>query len=142
MAQISEILALAAAGTIHNTASTVNGSGVTFKQAWREAMVVLDVTAASAAGSDTLDVYIDTSPDGGTTWINVGHFTQVLGNGGTKKFVMSLRADNPGATAVVDVTSNAAAGATRQFGICDRLRYRSTVAGTGSFTFGVKAFMK
>lgn len=144
MSKTSEILTIAAAGTIHAAATTVNGTGVVFKQAWNKALVILDVTAAATASGDTLDIYIDTSPDGGVTWINVGHFTQVLGNGGAKKFVMALGADNPGATAVTDVTSSAAAGATRQYGICDRLRYRSIVASadTPSFTFGIKAFLK
>lgn len=144
MAARSQIITLAAAGTVHAGASTVNGTGVVFREAFREAMIVLDVTAAAAASGDTLDVYIDTSPDGGTSWINVGHFTQVLGNGGAKKFVMALRADNPGASAVTDVTSNASAGVTRQYGITDRLRYRSIVASASapSFTFGITAFLK
>lgn len=144
MSKTSEILTLAAAGTIHAAATTVNGTAAVFKQAWNKALIVLDVTAAATGSGDTLDVYIDTSPDGGVTWINVGHFTQVLGNGGAKKFVMALGADNPGASAVTAVTSDAAAGVTRQYGICDRLRYRSIVASatSPSFTFGIKAFLK
>lgn len=138
----TQIITLAAAGTVHAAATTVTGTGVVFREAYREAMVTLTVSAAATGAGDTLDVFIDTSVDGGTTWLNVGHFTQVLGNGGAKTFVMSLRADNPGASAVADVTSNAAAGATRQFGIGDRLRYRSTVANSGNFTFGIQAFLK
>ena len=144
MAQVSEILTIAAAGTIHAAATTVTGTGVVFKQAWKTALVVLSVTAAATAVGDTFDVYIDTSPDGGTTWLNVGHFTQVLGNGGAKTFTMALSADNPGTSSVTNVTSDCAAGVTRQFGICDRLRYRSVVASASapSFTFGIKAFLK
>jgi hypothetical protein len=127
-------------------AGTVNGTPVKFQHPFREAMILLDVTAAATEADDTLDVYIDTSPDGGTTWINVGHFTQVLGNGGAKKFVMALRADNPGTSAVTNVTSDAAAGATRQYGIADRLRYRGVVVdptgSNASFTYAVTAFLK
>lgn len=119
-------------------------SAVTFKQAWRTAQIVLAVTAAATAVGDTLDVYIDTSPDGGTTWINIGHFTQVLGNGGAKSFVMALGPDNPGASAVTATTSDASAGATRQYGINDRLRSRSVIVSSSapSFTYSVKAYLK
>lgn len=124
-------------------AASATQAGVVFRQPWREATVVLTVSAAATGAGDTLDVFVDTSADGGTTWHNVGHFTQVLGNGGAKKFVMALRSDNPGATAVVDATSDLAAGATRQYGINDRLRSRSVIAGgTAAFTYQVKAFCK
>ncbi len=125
---------------------TETGAEVKLQKVFKEALILLDVTAAATAVDDTLDVYIDVSPDGGTTWVNVGHFTQVLGNGGTKKYVMALLADNPGASAVFDVTSDASAGATRQIGIADRLRMRGVVVdpsgADASFTYAVKAFLK
>ena len=128
------------------TAGTDTKDGVKLQRVFTEALITLDVTAAATEVDDTLDVYIDVSPDGGTTWLNVGHFTQVLGNGGAKKYVMALRADNPGATAVFDVTADAAAGATRQVGIADRLRARGVVVDAGgsaaAFTYSVKAFFK
>lgn len=127
-------------------AGTVTGTAVKLQKPFTEALILLDVTAAATAVDDTLDVYIDVSPDGGTAWVNVGHFTQVLGNGGAKKYVMALRADNPGASAVFDVTSDAAAGATRQIGIADRIRYRGVVVDpTGAdaaFTYAITAFLK
>jgi hypothetical protein len=56
---------------------------------------------------------------------------------------MALNPNNAGASAVVDVTADAAAGVTRQYGICDRLRSRSVIAGgTASFTYAVIAFLK
>lgn len=142
MAQRSQTITLAPAGTVHNTASSVVGAGVAFREAWREATIVLKVTAAATGAGDTLDVFIDTSYDGGTTWVNLGHFTQVLGNGGLKTFSMNLRDDNPGATAITDITADAAAGATRQYGLGSLIRYRSTVAASGAFTFGISALLK
>jgi len=53
------------------------------------AVFLLSVSAAATAAGDTLDVYIQQSPDGGTTWDDFVHFTQVLGNGGAKKYVAS-----------------------------------------------------
>ena len=127
-------------------AGTVTGDAVTFDQKWSELVAQLVVSAAATDADDTLDVYIDTSFDAGTTWINLGHFTQVLGNGGAKTFVLAIKNDNPGATAVYNVTSDAAAGATRQIGFGDRIRYRGVVVDpTGSnvsFTYQVKAFLK
>jgi hypothetical protein len=141
MASRSQVAVLASAVTQAGT-QTLTQTGVVLREAFREATVLLNVTAAATLVGDTLDVYIDTSCDGGTTWHNIGHFTQVLGNGGTKKFVMALRSDNPGASAVTDVTSDAAAGVTRQYGINDRLRARAITAGTGSFTYTVTALAK
>jgi len=44
------------------------------------ATFLLAVTDAQAAGADTLDLYLQSSLDGGTTWDDFVHFTQVLGN--------------------------------------------------------------
>lgn len=130
-----------------NAYSIYPGLGYKLQQAWEQMIVTLDVTAAATEAGDTFDVYIDTSFDGGTTWLNIGHFTQVLGNGGAKKFVMAFKNDNPGASAVYNVTSDAAAGATRQTGFGDRIRYRATTvdvttADNLSFTYSLGLFFK
>ena len=132
--------ALQSVGTATGSAVVYGASGS--GAAFREALVLLNVTAAATASGDTLDVYIDVSPDGGTTWFNVGHFAQILGNGGAVKKVMALRADNPGTSATIDVTSDCAAGVTRQYGICDRMRYRGVVSTSGVFTYAVTAMLK
>ncbi len=49
------------------------------------ALFQLDVTAAATEVGDLLDVYLQHSFDGGTTWDDFVHFTQVLGDGGAKK---------------------------------------------------------
>jgi len=53
---------------------------------------LLTVSAAATDGTDTLDVYLQKSVDGGTTYDDVLHFTQVLGNGGAKTFLGQWRA--------------------------------------------------
>lgn len=122
------------------------GTGQALDAIYKELMVQLDVTAAATDAGDTLDVYIDMSIDGGTKWNNVIHFTQVLGNGGAKTFVAVIKNDNPGASAVFATTSDAAAGATRQIGFGQNLRYRATSVNVStadmSFTFSIKAFLK
>ncbi len=39
----------------------------------------LSVTTLSGGTSPTLDVYVQTTDDGGTTWFDVAHFTQATG---------------------------------------------------------------
>lgn len=50
-------------------------------------ILVLDVTSAGSVAGDTLDVYVQHSWDDGTSFDDFVHFTQVLGNGGAKKFL-------------------------------------------------------
>lgn len=57
------------------------------------AVFELVVSVAATEAGDTLDVYVQHSIDGGTTYDDVVHFTQVLGNGGAKKFTAEWRAD-------------------------------------------------
>ena len=40
----------------------------------------LNVTVAITDNVDLLDVFIETTLDGGTSYVEVGHFTQILGN--------------------------------------------------------------
>lgn len=49
-------------------------------------LFALLVSAAATDVGDTLDVYLQSSVDDGTTYNDFLHFTQVLGNGGAKKF--------------------------------------------------------
>jgi hypothetical protein len=48
---------------------------------------ILDVTVASSLVGDTLNVYVQHSWDDGTSWDDFVSYTQVLGNGGAKKFL-------------------------------------------------------
>jgi hypothetical protein len=126
-------------------AGTVTGSAVLLGRHYRELIVQLNVSAAGTDVGDTLDVYVDTTFDGGDTFVNIGHFTQVVGNGGAKKFIMSFCNAAPGASAVTAVGTDAAAGATRQIGFGDQIRYRSVMVdadANGSFTHAITAMAK
>lgn len=107
-------------------------------------VVLLNVTAAATEAGDTLDVYIDTSIDGGATWINVVHFPQVLGNGGAKKFAAVLAPQGGQSATAIDVTIDAAANAVRAGILGDMVRARYTTVDVAtlanmSFTFSVTA---
>lgn len=94
---IAALLALGLAGPaqaattlVSSAARTVSGnSGVLAVPAQpgliNAGIFLLDVTAAATEAGDTLDVYIQSSIDGGTTWDDFVHFTQVIGTGGARK---------------------------------------------------------
>jgi len=71
------------------TASATEAVTINAPNLYDSAVFLLSVTAAATDVGDTLDVYLQHSPDGGTTWDDFAHFTQVLGNGGVKKFLAS-----------------------------------------------------
>jgi len=96
----------------------------------------LDVTDAATAVGDTLDAYVQTKLDG-TNWVDVVHFTQVLGNGGAVRHVARVSAAL--AQATFAVSAALAAGNVRHL-LGDEWRVRWAVAGaTPSFTFAVTA---
>ena len=59
----------------------------------KSAVLLLTVSVAATDAADTLDIYVQHSVDGGTTYDDFIHFTQVLGNGGAKKFITSWARD-------------------------------------------------
>lgn len=99
----------------------------------------LDVTAAATAVDDTLDVAVQTKVDG-TNWVDVCAFTQVLGNGGAKRFGMKTVAG--GSQAIYTAGASLAADAIRNI-IGDEWRVRWTIVDAAtddaSFTFSVNA---
>ncbi len=131
------------AATTTAAATTTNGTAVYVGGERSRYIFLLNVTAAATDADDTLDVYIDWSLDG-TTYINGGHFTQVLGNGGVKKYYMIFDPSAPG-TSVIDATSDAASGAVRpaMFGMYVRGRYvcaEGAGGGASGFTFAVSGY--
>lgn len=107
--------------------------------AMRGVAFVLNVTAAATEAGDTLDVFVQTQLDG-TNWVDVVAFTQVVGNGSTKRYFAKVvggvaQDDFENATALT-------AGSVRNLmGRQWRVRYVVTDASTdnASFTFSVVA---
>lgn len=118
--------------------ASVTGDAVLITKPYDEAIFVLDVTNADTDAADTLDVYIDVSPDG-QTWFNSTHFTQIVGNGAAAKIAAKVTkgGDFADPDAVLAITADAAAGVVRQLGIMPYIRYRSVVvdASTDDATF-------
>ena len=64
---------------------TANGSATVSTKAPADldvATFLLSVTAAATESGDKLNVYVQSSADGGTTYDDFIHFTEVAGNGG------------------------------------------------------------
>lgn len=129
-----------------NAYSIYTNHGLKINDTFDLAIATLDVTAAATDAGDTLDVYLDTSFDGGVSFVNIGHFTQVLGNGGAKKYIMSFKANPVAASNSVSFTTDQSASAALQIGFGDRFRYRAAGVNTStvdnSFTFSLKLFLK
>jgi hypothetical protein len=105
-----------------------------------EAVFELNITAAAAAVGDTLDVYLQHSPDDGTTWDDFVHFTQALGNGGVKKFLATWsRIPTPEAELKAPADATLAAGVL-QGPVGKDWRAKWVIGGaTPGFTFQVDA---
>ena len=117
------------------------GTAVFFGGERKRYVMLLDVTAAASIAADTLDIYVDWSIDN-VIWFNGAHFTQILGNGGVKKF-FTIFDPTGGLAADVDVTSDCAVHVTRPatFGAYMRGRYTLVSGeGTHSFTFSLTGY--
>lgn len=123
-----------AAGAVNTTGTAVSGLGE-----WKALILQLDVTAAATATADTLDVTVQTTIDG-TNWIDIYHFTQILGDGGVKRYFGKLVWD----ASMSEFENGTALGAAAGRAIVGdqyRVKYVQADATTqnASFTFSVRA---
>lgn len=114
---------------------------------YRQLMLLFKTTDVDAAVADTFDLYFDVSPDGGTTWVNVAHFPQLLGNGAdaNSHWCVLDPGGAPG-TATIAVSSDCAAGVVRPAMFTNYARLRGVLVDGGahgqSVTLEVYAFGK
>ncbi len=135
-----QLVAVSGAGV-----GSVTGGAIVVGSGFGQLEVLLALTDADNDVDDTLNIFVDSSPDGGTTWVNIIHFTEILGNGAN---TLNFVAISPriGAATEENVTTDVAAGGTPRPFIGDRLRVRYVIVDpTGadaSFDFIVTASFK
>lgn len=101
---------------------------------------VLDVTNADTDAADTLDVTVQTRIAG--LWLDVVHFTQVIGTDAAKRFVAKILASEP--QTMYDVATALAAGSIRhimgpEYAVSWTIVDGAPGVGDQSFTFSVSA---
>jgi len=127
-----------AAITTTGAVSSTNTDAVRLPGMVNAIVFVCDVSAAATDAGDTLDIKVQTKIDG-TNWVDVIHFTQILGNGGAKRFIAKLLA-NTAETLFADAVL--AAGTTVRHLLGDewRINYVQVDAdANSSFTWKVTA---
>lgn len=144
--QLVETLRASAAQTTGTVTGTeANGGAIKWEESYQEAVFTLDVTALATDAGDHLDVYVDISFDGGASWVNAIHFTQLDGTGSASKELAILKL-NPAVEDMYAVTSDLAESTSRQIGLGTMVRYRGVVTNTStddaSFTYSLSVFAK
>ncbi len=134
---------LAAAARTASGTSTATQVRSTLNKWLAGAAFHLNVTAAATEVGDTLDVYIQHSVDGGATFTDFVHFTQVVGNATEPVDIFAHWVALMTPTAAVHATEDAAlAAGVKQgpIGNIWRVKWVIVAASTTdneSFTFGV-----
>ncbi len=129
---------------ISSAAATASGTSeeFSFLKGTKSLIVQLDVTAAATDVGDILAVWLQGTVDG-TNFYDLGRFADVLGNGGTKRYLMILNREYAAESEIVtptDATMSASTVNQGPFPDTLRIKYTVTDAGTdnASFTFSVK----
>lgn len=136
--KVHDVVTMLASAARTVTAGT-NSDDIHLPGMVRGFLFTLNVTAAATDAADTLDVTIKTKVDG-TNWLDVVHFTQVLGNGGAKIFSAKVAAS--AAQAIYDAAAalNAGDAATQVIGDVWRVTWVIVDADAdATFTFAVTA---
>lgn len=120
------------------TATSTGTTAVVDMGGYAAMLFELDVTAAATEVDDTLDVFIQTVI--GNDWVDIVHFTQVLGNGSAKRYFGKVSAAEP-MTMFENATALGAAAVRNMMGDSYRVRYAIVDPGGSavSFTFSVVA---
>jgi hypothetical protein len=133
---------LGATAIVPATANPLTGSALTGFGGLHVLVVLLTVSAKTLAAAHTIDVYVQTSPDDGTTWDDVLHFAQIT-NGAVPNGTYVAKLVNPPAVGYNDrATADAALAANSRVDyVADQLRYKivpTALAGGDSVTLRLR----
>ncbi len=132
------------ASTTAAGAATATSTAVTSLDRIRRAQFVLKLTATATDGTDTLNVRIQKTPNGGTDWHDFVSFAQIAGDDATPATFLAEWSDEPtpGVELGPIVDGTLAAGNVSQGGALGdqlRLKYVTVSGNSASFTFSVDA---
>ena len=113
------------------------GTAVTGFGRYQTATVVAYVTAES--GTVTLDVYVQGSYDGGTTWVDIAASPQITGTG---TYVIPIGNQGAGSAPFAATDATQTAASTKTLVLPDQIRTKTVSSGTTSFTFSVSGVAK
>ena len=123
-------------------------SATTKLDLYNRATILLTVSGKTFDASTTLDIYLQYSPDEGTTWDDIAHFAQItnaaIANG---TYVLSLNNGTAGVAdrATEDAAGTLAANSVRNIPWCDRMRVKydgANLAGTDTITIKVQGYFQ
>ncbi len=111
------------------------------------ATILLTLSAKTMDASTTLDISLQYSPDGGTTWDDIAHFTQItdaaMANGTYILFLNALGGSGQADRATRD--GSLTANSVLNIPWCDRLRVKcvgANISGSDTITALVQAYMQ
>jgi hypothetical protein len=127
-----------------SAARTVGGTQrFTVPERCKAVLIQIDVTAAAEEAGDLLKTWVQGTIDD-TNYYDIGRFADILGNGGTKRFIMVLqRTGSVAESDIITPTDGELAAEAVDYGpFPDELRLKWTVTdattvGNASFTFSV-----
>jgi len=130
-----------AAGSDGSTA----GGQVIVPSMYERAVVLLTVSDKTMDSSTTLNIYLQYSPDEGTTWDDLVSFAQVTNSAIADGTYVAVLNGVPATSTAARVTTDGslAAGSVNALPWCDRLRVKYTkvnFAGTDTITIKVQAY--
>ncbi len=114
---------------------TATGTAYSGLKVFRQADVIVNVTAVVGAATNSLIIFVDSQVDG-TSWVNVAQFpvSTVASN-----FVAHFTRGT--ANAITDVTADAGAGTIRAVGLGDTVRIRRQITGTATTSFSASIYI-
>lgn len=138
-------VALKAATTI-TTDGTVNSTPVTGLDPYTMTSILLTVSGQTMDASTTLDIYLQYSPDGGTTWDDLYHFTQITTAAYASPRVFFLNiAGAVSQVSRVTTDGTLAVATLREISWCDRMRVKTVAAnfaGTDTVTIKLDGYFQ
>ncbi len=135
------------ASTVIAANGTTVGTAVTGLDAYTMLTKLLTIADKAMAGAATVNIYLQYSPDGGTTWDDLWSSAQItaaaLPNGKRVAFLNSPSGSTTGGRAVTDGTL--AAGTFNNVSWCDRVRVKvvaANFAAGDTVTLGISGYFQ